>query len=445
VISTFLSQLQSYFSKYFFIGSFAPMLAFAFINGGLAYLVFDPWRAWADENFLGATITGGVFLMTSISVGIVLCAYVLSALSTFLRQQLEGKWWGSFGNLFVPAQNRRRLALVAAMDEAYKEIADLKAAGQWENNVRAARKVGIADHKGKKYVPASPDPVESILTKLEAQREKNGIVPAADLEDVADQLVERLKTHDAEASPKLDEQQTRLTGLIDYAKAAYYAEGIRGRHARLQNELNSNFSAQEVAPTKMGNIAGTIQSYAMRRYRCNLEIVWSNLLQVLQKNAAAQATLQEAKTQLDFLVACCWLSLTTAAIWSAIFFVVVPSRLGFVATALAGPFIAYLWYRAAAEQYRSFADVAMTMLDMFRFDLLRAMQLRLPSDVEDERYTWEMFDKLVTFGREGNFRYVMGPEQGNKPAEDAAPPSSAPAPAPHADAEDEGKPPKAEK
>lgn len=431
MISTFLSQLQSYFSKYFFIGSFAPLLAFAFINGAIAYLVFDPWRAWADENLLGATITGGVFVTTGISIGLVLCAYVLSALSTFLRQVLEGKWWSSIGGLFVPAQNRRRLALVRAMNDAYQEIADLKSASEWERRMSAARDEGARLHKGKAFVPKQPDPVGKGLDALDARLERNDIVPAAELEKLADELVERLKAHDAQVSSDLDAQQTRLIGLIDYAKEGYYAEGIRGRHARLQNELNSNFSAQEVAPTKMGNIAGTIQSYAMRRYRCNVENIWSNLLQVLQKDAAAQAALLEAKTQLDFLVACCWLSLATAAIWSVIFFAAVPSRLGFAATALAGPLIAYLWYRAAAEQYRSFADIAMTTFDMFRFELLRALKLPLPSDVEDERYTWEMFDQLITFGKQSNFRYVMG-EQANKPTEDAAPPASEPSP--HANA-----------
>lgn len=39
MLSTFLSQLQSYFSKYFVLGSFCPVLAFAFLNGLTAYFV----------------------------------------------------------------------------------------------------------------------------------------------------------------------------------------------------------------------------------------------------------------------------------------------------------------------------------------------------------------------------------------------------------------------
>jgi hypothetical protein len=65
-----------------------------------------------------------------------------------------------------------------------------------------------------------------------------------------------------------------------------------------------------------------------------------------------------------------------------------------------------MWYRAAAEQYRSFADIAMTSLDSFRLDLLRDMQLTPPADVQDERYMWENIDLLTTYGEDRNFRYT---------------------------------------
>jgi hypothetical protein len=64
-----------------------------------------------------------------------------------------------------------------------------------------------------------------------------------------------------------------------------------------------------------------------------------------------------------------------------------------------------MWYRAAAEQYRSFANVAMTSFDTFRFDLLREMRLKPAVDIEDERWIWENLDRLTTFGESQNFQY----------------------------------------
>jgi hypothetical protein len=424
VLSTLLSQLQGYFSKYFVVGSFSPMLAFAFINGAAAYLVFDSWRSWADANILNASVTGGAFLTTSIVVAVVLTAYVLSSLSTFLRQQLEGKWWDFVASRFVPAQNKRRLALLDALNNAFQEMADLDHIGEWKAKLRDARKTGTLAHPKKKFSAAANDKIETKLGELEDRRKKHAIVAVADLTEVATLLEQRLQEYDVNVSVTLEKEQGRLSALIVYASGFFSEEGARGRHTQLQNELNSNFSGgQIVAPTKMGNIAETIQSYAMRRYRCNLEVLWTNLMQIVQKDAKAQATLMEAKTQLDFLVACCWLTLLTGVIWSVIAFAVVPSRWGFLLAALGGPFGGYLWYRAAAEQYRSFADVAMTLFDTFRFDLLGAMRLQAPADVDQERILWSAVDKLMTFGEQGNFRYEKA-QQTPAPAQPATPAAS---------------------
>lgn len=399
MLSTFLSQLQTYFSKYFVVGSFLPMLAFAFANGLMAYLLFPQFRAWAEANILGSAGRGS-FVTTSVLVTIALAAYVLSALSTFLRRQLEGAWWSGVARLFIPAQNRRRERIVNDLNAAAMDMADLDYAPTWEKDLREAQSLGRRKAPDKPFQSPDPDAWEGELQRLEAFHGRYEIVPADRLERCANELARRFQTCDIDHSPYLAHQHVRLGALIDYAR-----ERARARHARLQNELNSNFGTQELAPTKMGNVANTIQSYALRRYHCNLEAVWSNLQRVVQTQDKAHASLQEAKAQLDFLVACSWLTLLWAAVWTFVLGWIEPTREGFLAVALGGPAIAYMWYRAAAEQYRSFADIAMTSFDAFRFDLLRDMRLRMPADVEEERHVWKNLDYLTTFGEDRNFRY----------------------------------------
>lgn len=404
MLSTFLSQLQSYFSKYFFLGSLSPILAFAFLNGVMAYFLSDSFRHWVESDLFTKTTVGrGAFLSTSLVVGIVLAAYVLSALSTFLRQKLEGRWGAALARLFIPAQNRRRQRMVKDLQDAANDEADLASAPEWEHQLRVAREEGRKNRQGVAFTAPTQDSVAEALNDLKSLYGKYEVPEATKLEQLVNDLTQRFRDCDVDKSPELDEQHVALFTFIDYA-----AERARARHARFQNELNSNFGDQDMAPTKMGNVANTIQSYAMRRYRCNLETIWSNLQQVVQKDDKAQAALQEAKTQLDFLIACCWLTLLWTAIWSVHLAVLRPSRTLFIVVALTGPMIAYLWYRAAAEQYRSFADVAMTSLDMFRLELLRTMRLRSPADVEEERWTWKSLDQLNTYGEERNFRYEPG-------------------------------------
>jgi hypothetical protein len=400
MLSTFLAQLQSYFSKYFVIGSFCPMLAFVFLNGLVAYPLVEAWRGWADANILQASAGGAAFFTASIVVGIVLAAYVLAALSDFLRRHLEGQWSPWLRKLFSAAQHRRREVLLSDLNLEGTESADLSYADAWFTKIDAAAREGQQAHPNIQYRPSASDTIARDLAALEEKRNRYQLTPANKLETLASRIAGELKVHDIDKSNALNEYVRRLHELTNYA-----IPRARARRARFQNEINSNFGEQDIAPTKMGNVANTIQGYVLRRYHCNFESVWSNLQRIIPKDDKANAALQEAKTQLDFLIACCWLTLLSALFWSFAFAIVDPNRAGFLLAALGGPAIAYMWYRAAAEQYRSFADVAMTSFDTFRFDLFTNMRLKQPVDVEDERGNWEYLDKLTTFGESQNFRY----------------------------------------
>jgi hypothetical protein len=400
MLSTFLTQIQNYFSKYFLVGSFFPVLAFAFLNGLIAYPLIGAWRGWANTNILQMTAAGAAFFTASIVVALALAAYVLASLGTFLRRVLEGQWPGRLRAVFVPAQYARRETLFALQGNAGQEMADLAFSSEWMASVGKAWIDGSRDHPGLAWIQPNPDRIGAELARLDQKRLKYEVIPALDLQNAANLLAAALRTCDMNSSPALDAYQRRLQALIQYA-----TDRARGRRAQLQNELNSNFGEQDIAPTKMGNVANTIQGYVMRRYHCNFETVWSNLQRIVPKDDKAEAALQEAKTQLDFLVACCWLSLLSALLWSLYFAFADPNRWGFLAAALGGPVFAYMWYRAAAEQYRSFADVAMTSFDTFRFDLLGQIGVNQPANVEEERLIWENFDRLATFGELQNFQY----------------------------------------
>jgi hypothetical protein len=277
---------------------------------------------------------------------------------------------------------------------------DLQDAPDWEKRMRTAREVGKRDHPKRNFTSRNGDDIAAKIAELERIRERHGPVPVREINGLVDQMVGRFETCDVDASPDAGHQQVRIGALIYYAR-----EHVRARRASIVNEINSNYGDQDVAPTRMGNIANSIQSYVLRRYHCNFEAVWSNLQHAMSKDDKAQAVLQETKAQLDFLIAASWLTLISSLIWTAIFGLSVPSRGYFPAVAIGGPLIAYLWYRAATEQYRSFADVTMTMFDTFRFALLGEMHLPAPADVEDERSLWENVNHLTAYGEAINLRY----------------------------------------
>jgi hypothetical protein len=77
----------------------------------------------------------------------------------------------------------------------------------------------------------------------------------------------------------------------------------------------------------------------------------------------------------------------------------------FLLVAVGGPIMAYAWYRIAVAQYRTFADVLRTSIDLFRFDMLSDLHFALPADVSDERDVWETLHKLTQFAEPINLHY----------------------------------------
>jgi len=383
------------------------MLCFVFVNGATGYVVSARWRAWVNANILNLGLGRGAFVVTSLTISVVLLAYVLSSLSTFLRQLLEGRWWWEIlAKRFVAIQKQHREALLDSRNEAFANLTDLREMPQWRKDLIAARNEGIKKNPNLKLGPPAPDAYDKQLADFEDSEIQNKVIPAEKLQKAVEDLSALLKTHNVDEDTYLDKHQQRLLEVLKYANDRAQAE-----YSKLLNELHTSFGGNEIEPTKMGNIANTIQSYALRRYQCNLEAIWSNLQRVVQRDEKANAALQESKTQLDFLVACSWLTLAWSAIWTIVFSIIVPSRIGFFGAALGGPAISYLWYRVAAEQYRSFADVSMTTLDSFRFALLEEMRLATPYDVENERYVWQSLDQLTTYQEQKNFRYIKPASQ----------------------------------
>jgi predicted signal transduction protein with EAL and GGDEF domain len=66
----------------------------------------------------------------------------------------------------------------------------------------------------------------------------------------------------------------------------------------------------------------------------------------------------------------------------------------FLAIAIGGPIVAYVLYRVAVAQYRTLADLLRSSVDLFRLDLLAALQYQRPVSVDHERDLWNTIDAM---------------------------------------------------
>ncbi len=403
MLSTLLNNVVSYFSKGFFVASFLPMLAFVFLNGASLYLLFEPWHDWLDRMFVHSA-GEAAFASTVLLIGTLLGAYVLSGLNNFFRRLMEGSnWFASIAHRFTPIQEYRlarleqRIGYAAINQASFEEKRQ-----QWDTQLKQARQ------EGEKREPFTTGKltIGEKIAQLQKLRSQKQLIPDDRMKEAVDDLAEQLRKYSA-TRKRADERNVldEYHGAI-YELMIYGAEQAGAEHLRLHNERYLNFGTH-LAPTRMGNIAHSIQSYAERRYNCNLALFLSQLLRCVQRDANAYAALQDAKVQLDFLIACSWLTLIWSIVWTSILAVYSPERTWFLAVALGGPLLTYWWYLAATEQYRAFGDILKTSLDMFRFDLLKDLRVSLPADVDQERRTWDSLNKLTLYddGHKENFRY----------------------------------------
>lgn len=402
MLSTLLSNLISYFSKYFLVASFLPMLAFWFFSGAMGYLLFKPFHDWATSNVLKASAVHTGFVSSALVLGIIIFALALASVNDSLRGLLEGNWsgpvLGMLRRALIPIEEWRLRRIEAKIEEAAQAQADLDSATikSWIATLRAASQKGTNEHRDANSFQGNESVVQT-LKRFRELRIQSRLSGKKELDDAVTELKGFLEKNDENMTTgkaaELGKCHVQLVQLIQRAGSQAGAE-----HARWFNQRNSHFGS-DLAPTRMGNVANSFLNYAVRRYNCNLEAIWSELQRCIQKkDEKAFAALQDAKAQLDFLVACCWLTFAWSVSWGWFVLAWSPFAFWFGVVALLGPLVAYLWYRAAVEQYRAFAGILTTGLDVFRFDLLQQMRLALPADLEAERVLWDSVNRALTYG-----------------------------------------------
>jgi hypothetical protein len=408
MLSTVIDRLTSLGSKYFVVGAFVPVLVFAFLNGVLLYVEFDWFHDWADPQISGAA---RAFDVAAIGVALAVVAYVLWSINAFLADVLAGR--------HVPSQ-RLRETLIAAqrqrltdLSTSYRNARDaaLQLADkepEWTTGLSAAAVQGLKarDSSGAEIDNPVNDydgqagGTAAALAVLRKRRLDAADISVAELQGAVDLTSTTLRTNNIRLSHAtgdnvLARDRRDLLTLIQYARYRYEASEVA-----MATELQWRFGPRDVAPTAFGNVAAALQSYGLTRYGINLPTFWSRLLLLLNKDTELVATVQDAKTQLDFLVSCCWLAIVTTAAWAVVLPAWGSSIARFLIVMIAGPLVARLSYLAAVENYIAFGEVVRSSVDLHRLRLLDALRVRKPTGLRDERMLWEALRRVTAFGQD---------------------------------------------
>ena len=410
MFGTLLERLSGLFSRSFF-----PSLIFAFVNALLLYINSEWFHAHATTiGVSGDTpLKGMVIVVAFISVAVF--AYLLSSINLFLREVLEGNHWPRWRWLREgPLKNQQEKLneLRSSLNLALREIIRFRESRpEWLNKLKIARKEGrtkgltigsVDEARGHtKYCLATSnlDEVERsiIMATTAALSQKIG--------NAVDAVAATLEASNADAVVEggenpADVLHIRLVGVMDEADVH-----LRNAWMRLSSEIQLSFDQADVVPTTLGNIARTAQSYAADRYGINLTSIWTRLQKIMQADKQFYPTIEDAKTQLDFLINSWWLTTGTTLAWLIELTCTSYSAAMFIAVGVLGPVFSWLFYRLAIESYRIFADLLRCAVDLYRFQILTALHMPLPEGNWEEQDIWNQIGSLYDLGTEARIRY----------------------------------------
>jgi hypothetical protein len=396
VLSAAIEKIQTLFSRHFILSSFYPVLIFAFVNLVLLYQTSPRFRRSVATHGLLTDVP--TLLQGAVAVvALAMAAFVLSTVSHFLREVIEGNHWPeAVRRHFIPIQRRRFEDVSDAIDDAslvsFRLGRNLKSLRE---DLRTARMTGSKAHAGHCAYPHSLPAVD----ELKERRKRGDVITYEHVLAAKKALVDALQANDADAMGAAEEDATRLDRddvtmdvILAYAKRRAETETFQ-LFARRRLE----FGDGPALPTAAGNMARAVAAYATSRYGFSIDLLWSRLQAVMPKEA--YSTLQDAKAELDSLIALWWLALGTIVVW---WFVsaLAGALMTFVIVALIGPLFCAVLSFLVLESYRGFHDLLRSAVDLYRFELIKALHLPLPDGPVAERALWSSIAEQAEHGRE---------------------------------------------
>jgi hypothetical protein len=405
MLGTVLEKIQALLPKRFWLAGIAPVLLLGILNGSLLYDQHDGFRAFANANLMD-TGTTGEFLRkgTLLTIVVLLVSFVSLLLNTRLREIMEGNhWWGWLRDPFVRRQREALRKLESDRDEFNSgrwEIRDLKQG--WKTLLQEARKTSPAQPILTSY--EAKNEARKHLRELERARNRRLVIRPEEFDDALLELeasLTRAQFPQASvaivATPEatlrqLDSDQVTLLELLDYAEERMEAEVID-----LHNRRQFNYPDRFLAPTSMGNIARSVSSYARGRYGLDVDSFWTRFQKVMEADPFYE-TVQDAKTQLDALVSTYCLLLVSTVAWFIYHFRAGYDLAHFAGVAVGGPIFLWLLYQLCLQSYRAFADLLRGSVDLYRFQLLKALHVPLPEHTSEEKALWDTLNRGLRYG-----------------------------------------------
>lgn len=194
----------------------------------------------------------------------------------------------------------------------------------------------------------------------------------------------------------------------------------------LMTQLSVSFppNKDEILPTPFGNTLRAAEAYTSARYRIDAVPMWTRMIHVIPDSYNAK--IDSSYNQLCFLVNCSLLTLLLSlSSFSAslyLFLFILSNRVNFhllidlfrprtstenlidflflyFLGGILSALFSIVFYRASLISVAEFGSMIRSSYDLFRFDLLKQLRLKLPDDSEEELDRWQHVSRFFNIGR----------------------------------------------
>jgi len=399
-----LDRITSLVGRAFVIGSLVPVLLFTGVNLISVMAVFG-----GEQLRPLIEISKSYPLAFGIGVAVVLVAsgYLLAIIGPVAKRLLEGTY--DLGSLTEKLKGRKRRDFVrrretvqAAAEQAGK-IPE-RCAG-WLQRLQALNK---QRREGGLTLSPAGGKLKEIEDKIRVCSESGQIAEITTLSKLCQDL-EFLYTLDSPLD-SIERLHRGFTELCEDVKGL-----AQGRYARALADLQSRYASigrsADVQATTLGNVMDANWSYAYTRFGVDAAFMWSRLKGFLSETHAR--SVEDDRIAFDFCVSLTGLSALHSVLWMVIVtlrwpphfvlrpliaYPALPPPVWQVLVPLSGAAATVVFYLAAIEAARSFGNDLRSCFDLFRFQLLTALHIELPKDIESERQAWGALNSLFVYG-----------------------------------------------
>jgi len=411
MLGTLLEKVGTLLPKNFIIANLFPMLLFAAINSLMLYWLSGRFRS-AVQNYFAMDAGEQALIGFPILIAVTLAAYIFSTLNLLQRELLEGQYWPTRMKARLSAGQQRRL------DHANDQFFKITNYREELRRLNGIERLGTARAFGNEQqaqcVYSTTRPAAKAVSILAKKRLRHKIIKLPQLHNAIVLLARELRSCPVDtldpAAPDtpnkilLDADHQTFNKCWNYAKTR-----VENDRVESFNLKEFNYSKYRLAPTAMGNIAESVRGYARSRYAMNLDPFWSRLQKILIDDDKFYSTLVDAKTQLDFMISLFWVTVCFTGFWTIALIYLRRSLLAFFVVAVGGPILSILWYKIALQNYRAFADICRTSVDLYRFKLLDTLHIQRPLGNTHERKIWIAVNNVIGYGQTEVIRYHHPP------------------------------------